>query len=92
MPTRKTAAKVPTQKTCKEITDLVYNYLNDKLRPAIKKDFERHFRLCPDCVNFLNTYKKTIGATTVLQIEEIPVKVRNNILDFLRNRIGPTKT
>jgi Putative zinc-finger len=92
MPARKTAATVLTQKTCKEITDLIYNYLNDQLRPAIKKDFERHIRICPDCVNFLNTYKKIVGATAVLRIEEIPVKVRKNILDFLRNRIGHSKS
>jgi hypothetical protein len=92
MPALKPTAKVLRDKTCKEITDLIYNYLNDKLRPAIKNDFERHLRVCPDCVNFLNTYKKTVAANRVLRIEEIPVKVRRNILGFLRSRIRQTKT
>jgi hypothetical protein len=91
MPPRKTAAKPLPHKTCKKITDLVSNYLNDQLKPAIKKDFEHHLRICSDCVNFINTYKKTIAVSGVLRIEEIPVKVRNSILDFLRNRIGQTK-
>jgi hypothetical protein len=90
MPTRKAPARL-TQKTCKEITELIYDYLNDKLRPAIKKDFERHLRVCPDCVNFLHTYKKAVAMSRVLRIKDIPVKVRKNILEFLQNRIGQSK-
>jgi hypothetical protein len=33
--------------------------VNDTLSPAVKRDFQRHLRICPDCVNFLNTYRKS---------------------------------
>jgi len=52
-----------TNKTCKQMTDLVLDYLNDKLAPTTKRDFQRHLRICPDCVNFLNSYKKTVAVT-----------------------------
>jgi Putative zinc-finger len=74
-------------KTCKQMTNLVFDYLNDKLAPTTKRDFQRHLRICPDCVNFLNTYKKTVAVTRSVAIDDIPQKVRNNILTFLRKRM-----
>ena len=87
MAERKKGQKILTNKTCKQMTDLVFNYLNDKLSPDAKRDFQQHLSICPDCVNFLNTYKKTVSVTRSVQPEEIPPKVRNNILNFLRGRM-----
>jgi hypothetical protein len=52
MPARRNGAKVLTNKTCKQITDLILDYLNDRLRPAVKRDFAQHLSVCPDCVPF----------------------------------------
>jgi hypothetical protein len=84
------AAKARTNKSCKEIAELVYDYLNDKLSRAVKRDFQQHLRLCPDCVSFLNTYKKTVAVTRSVDPEAIPPKVRDNILSFLRKRMRRT--
>ena len=81
-----------TNKTCRQMTDLVFDYLNDKLSPSTKRDFQQHLRICPDCVNFLNTYKKTVSVTRSIRPEEIPPKVRNNILNFLRRRVRKSAT
>jgi Putative zinc-finger len=86
------AAMVLTNKTCKEITALVFGYVNDTLSPAVKRDFQRHLRICPDCVNFLNTYKKTADVTRSISPEEIPPRIRENILDFLRGRMRKSRT
>ena len=87
MTARKKATKILTNRTCKEITDLIFGYLNDTLSSSVKRDFQRHLRICPDCVNFLNTYKKTVATSRSLRPEEIPANVRDNILVFLRKRI-----
>ena len=89
---RRRAQEILTNKTCKQITDLVSDYLNDKLSPTVKRDFQQHLRICPDCVNFLSTYKKTVSVTRSIRPEEIPPRVRNNILDFLRNRVRKSGT
>jgi hypothetical protein len=81
------APRVLTSKTCKEITDLIFGYVNGRLAPRVKRDFQRHLRICPDCVNFLNTYKKTVATSRSLRPEEMPANVRDNILNFLRKRI-----
>jgi putative zinc finger protein len=87
MPARKKAIRLLTNKTCKEITDLIFGYLNNTLSRSVKRDFQRHLRVCPDCVNFLNTYKKAVATSRSLLPEEMPANVRDNILDFLRKRV-----
>ncbi len=64
----------------------------EKLSPNVKRDFQQHLRICPDCVNFLDTYKKTVSVTRSIRPDEIPPKVRNNILDFLRARVRKSGT
>jgi hypothetical protein len=87
MPARKKAIKLLTNRTCKEMTDLIFGYLNNTLSRSVMRDFQRHLRICPDCVNFLNTYKKTVTTSRSLRPEEMPAIVRDNILAFLRKRI-----
>ena len=86
MAARKTNVNGLTNKTCKQIADLVFNYINDTLGPQTKRDFKQHLTICPDCVAFLNTYRKTVAVTRSVRAEEMPAKVRDNILDFLRRR------
>jgi Putative zinc-finger len=92
MAARKTTVKALTNKTCKQIADLVCNYLNDTLAPRVKRDFNQHLTICPDCVAFLNTYKKTVATTRSIRAGDMPENVRNNILDFLRSRARQNRT
>jgi anti-sigma factor RsiW len=48
---------------CKPVTNLIADYLNDKLSPSVKVEFQQHMAICPDCAAFLNTYKKTLQLT-----------------------------
>jgi len=92
MAERKKGQKILTNKTCKQMTDLIFDYLNDKLSPNVRRDFQQHLKICPDCVNFLNTYKKTVSESRSICSEEIPPRVRNNILNFLRRRVRKSGT
>ena len=47
--------------TCKECTDFLVDYLDGELEEATEKAFERHLKLCPPCVGYLESYKKTIA-------------------------------
>jgi hypothetical protein len=81
------AAKLLTNKTCEQIAEIVYGYVAGKLSPGIKRDFDRHLRICPDCIAFLKTYKKTVAATKTVRVDDLPARVRDNVLAFLRKRI-----
>jgi len=86
MALRKTNEKALTGKTCKQVADLVLNYLNETLAPRIKREFDQHLRICPDCVAFLNTYRKTVAVAKSIRAEDMPEQVRHNILGFLQAR------
>ena len=87
MPKTSTTRRSLSAKTCKQITDLLADYLTDKLRPTVKQEFTKHLSICPDCVSFVNTYNKTVKSTATLRAEEIPPKVRDNVLGFLRGKL-----
>ncbi len=71
---------------CREITDLLLDYMTGELDPETVAAFEAHLRLCPDCVAFLNTYKKTVQATRSLRFEDIPAEMEKRVRRFLRER------
>jgi Putative zinc-finger len=83
----KRTSKSRVNDSCKNMTDLIFNYVTDKLGPSLKDEFERHLKICPDCVNFLNTYRMTVTRTKSLQPAAVPVKVRKNVLAFLRRKL-----
>ena len=87
MAQRPTKPNRPTTKTCKQIAALVLAYINDELSPRRKRAFQQHLKICPDCVSFLNTYKKTIQATGTLYPEEMPAVVRDNMWQFIRRKL-----
>jgi len=71
---------------CQEITDLLLDYITGELDPETVAAFEEHLRLCPDCVAFLNTYKKTVQATRSLRFGDIPAEMEKRVRRFLRER------
>lgn len=49
--------------TCRDATDLLLDFITGELSAETNTEFEKHLEVCPDCVAFLNTYKKTIELT-----------------------------
>jgi len=83
----KTSHRPLSVTTCKQIADLMGDYLTGTLRPPVAQQFAKHLSICPDCVSFVNTYKKTKQSTATLRAEDLPPKVRANALDFLRKKL-----
>ena len=49
--------------TCREhIEKFLCDYLENELPDEKRTEFERHLGLCPECVAFLDCYRKTIEA------------------------------
>jgi anti-sigma factor RsiW len=74
-------------RTCKQISALLMDYVSNRLNPTIKQAFEQHLSICPDCVSFVNTYKKTMAATGSVRVPRLPAKLRQNVLAFLRKKM-----
>lgn len=86
MAVRNTGLHRLPQKTCKQIAELVSDYLGDALEARLRREFEEHLKICPDCVAFLNTFRESVSAVRSVRAEDMPDKVRRNILSFLKSR------
>jgi anti-sigma factor (TIGR02949 family) len=45
---------------CREFADFLNLYLDAELPPGEREEFERHLAECPDCVAYLDGYRKTV--------------------------------
>ena len=46
--------------TCREVLDFVMAYLDGELTADVRSEFERHLTVCPQCVDYLNSYRATV--------------------------------
>ena len=46
--------------TCREILDFLMRYLDNELPAEQRARFEEHLGGCPECVDYLNTYRETV--------------------------------
>jgi anti-sigma factor RsiW len=47
--------------TCREILDFLSAYLGGELAESARAEFDRHLRVCPACVAYVDGYRATIG-------------------------------
>ncbi len=74
--------------TCKElILDHLGEYLDGTLSSELVQDFERHLRLCPSCVAYLNTYKRTQEFTRRLGSPAMSEEMKGRLREFLLARL-----
>ena len=46
--------------TCRELADFILDYRAGTLAPEIRRTFEEHLRVCPNCVQYLANYEATV--------------------------------
>jgi anti-sigma factor RsiW len=46
--------------TCRELLEFIMDYLDGELPPPQHAEFERHMGVCPACVAYLDSYRKTV--------------------------------
>ncbi len=75
--------------TCREIIQILIDYLEGDLSPAEKQHFEEHMDACPPCHAFLRTYEKSGElARAALQPSDLPDELQERVRGFLRHRLG----
>ncbi len=74
--------------TCKElILDHLSEYLDGTLGSELVQDFERHLGLCPACVAYLNTYKRTQDFTRRMGSAAMSEDMKARLREFLLARL-----
>ncbi len=56
---------------CREVVELVSDYLEDALTPTRRARVEAHLDTCPDCTAYLAQLRATIGALGRLREDDV---------------------
>jgi anti-sigma factor RsiW len=75
---------VPGELSCKQMVELMNDYLEGILSPAELSDFERHLVFCDGCAEYLQQLRQVRTAAARVREEEIPERVRDSLLDAFR--------
>ena len=73
------------QLTCRELVELVTDYLEGMLSPADRARFEEHLSACDGCTRYLEQMRETIRLTGTLAEDGIPSEQRDTLLAVFRD-------
>ncbi len=70
--------------TCRELVELVTDYLERRLPRAERTRFELHLGHCPPCRVYLAQLRATVAAAGRLREESLPAEARDALLAAFR--------
>ena len=82
------ATGFPRMLRCREVADLLLQYVENTLDPRTRQAFERHIADCVSCWRFLHTYRETMTLGHQLRDEAMPPEVRQRLETFVRSRLS----
>jgi anti-sigma factor RsiW len=71
--------------SCRELVEVVTDYLEDTMDPRERQRFEAHLEECPYCVNYLAQMRETIAALGELTEDSISSDARGELLAAFRD-------
>jgi len=71
--------------TCKELVELVTEYLENTLPPGERMRFEDHLKGCSGCRTYLEQMRQTIQVVGYLSEDSIAPETQNQLLSVFRN-------
>jgi hypothetical protein len=77
--------------TCRELAELLIDYLEGELEPALKQHIATHLSICPPCEAFVSTYRITIQLTRRLPAAPLPPDLCTRLQEALQRHKGEGK-
>jgi anti-sigma factor RsiW len=74
----------PEDMTCKELVELVTEYVEGALSPAERQRFAAHLAECPPCTMYLDQMRTTIETAGRLRPDELDPEVCEQLLEAFR--------
>ena len=71
--------------TCQELVELVTEYLEGSLEPAVRARFEEHLEACPQCRIYVEQMRETIGALGRIPPESLSTEAQEELLAAFRD-------
>ncbi len=76
----------PGEIDCRQIAELLGEYLDGTLPKPTRDLLEWHIEGCQPCVAFVNTYRGTVNAARKLSDVPIPPELKQRLLKVLQTR------
>jgi anti-sigma factor RsiW len=76
---------LPGDIACKELVELVTDYLEGALPPAERAHFEQHILMCEGCAVYLEQMRETIRLSGKLKEEDVPAPTKDALLGVFRD-------
>jgi anti-sigma factor RsiW len=70
---------------CRELVELITEYLEDRLSPVDRARFEAHLAGCEPCRTYLDQFRQTIRVLGRLPEELLSPEARNALLEAFRD-------
>ena len=74
--------------TCRQIIEVLADYLDQVLSPETARQLEAHLRDCPACMAYLKTYRRTRELVGKAGRIEMPEELKRRLRRFLLEQIG----
>lgn len=58
--------------SCREFEGLAYDFLEGKLDDKCMKSIDKHMKLCPPCIDFMESYRRTRSMGQNDDVPEVP--------------------
>jgi anti-sigma factor RsiW len=78
----------PGELTCRELAELVSDYLEGVLAAPVRERIVEHLAGCDDCVAYVEQMRVTIGVARELPAGEVAPPVREALLALFRGWAG----
>jgi anti-sigma factor RsiW len=75
---------LPGDLACRELVELVTDYLEGALAPDERVAFELHLAVCDGCTAYLRQFRDTLRVAGRLTERSIPVDVQDRLLEAFR--------
>ena len=82
---RRPAASPPGGLVCVEVVELVTEYLEDALPPAVRVRFETHIAGCEDCSAYLEQMRMTLRVVGHIEPDELDPQMERDLLDAFKD-------
>lgn len=69
--------------TCQQLIDFIMSYLDNELPDDQRAEFDRHMAGCPSCVDYLETYEKTVRLTKTAADDPVPAEVPESLVQAI---------
>jgi anti-sigma factor RsiW len=78
------SAPPPEEMACREVVEVITDYLEGTLPADARDRFEAHLAECPYCITYLEQMRATIEALGELQEESLDDQTRDGLVEAFR--------